>query len=223
MAHDKTYWTNLYNAGNCQYGLEPRSFLATCCNRLKKGKVLDLGMGEGQNAVFLAQKGHQVTGIDYCEQANTKTKQLSSQVGISVEVLNQDLDYYLFSVMEFQTVLMSFYKPASRMYEDIRKTLKPGGLFICQGYLAEQLPATQEGHELLLEECYRSNELLGYLKGFRVLYYEEGTFDGAKEVRAIAQKISDKDIARHVDPKATSKKLNVFEKQAEALFKKKKD
>ena len=39
-------------------------------------------MGEGRNAVFLAQKGHQVTGIDISSVAIKKARQLAKENGV---------------------------------------------------------------------------------------------------------------------------------------------
>ena len=60
----KEKWNKLYDGSGFLYGPEPLAFLKEQWGRLRKGKALDLAMGEGRNAVFLAQQGFPVVGFD---------------------------------------------------------------------------------------------------------------------------------------------------------------
>ncbi len=53
----KTYWDQHYNEKVFAQGKAPNEFLVEMLPRLEKGKVLDIAMGEGANAVYLAQQG----------------------------------------------------------------------------------------------------------------------------------------------------------------------
>ena len=44
--------------------LGPTEFLRNNIGLLQKGRVLDVAMGKGQNAVFLAKMGFDVEGVD---------------------------------------------------------------------------------------------------------------------------------------------------------------
>ena len=58
------YFEKLYKESECRWGLKQDFILAHFLDLVPKGMVLDLGMGEGRNAIFLAEKGFEVEGID---------------------------------------------------------------------------------------------------------------------------------------------------------------
>ena len=61
----RSTWDKMYSSPTYVFGKAPAKFLADNYDYLAPvSTVLDLGMGEGRNAVYLAQKGYQVTGID---------------------------------------------------------------------------------------------------------------------------------------------------------------
>lgn len=53
-------------------------------------RTVDLGCGTGRNALFLAQQGFHVTGIDYATSAIEKARQKAEMAGLEVELI---LDY----------------------------------------------------------------------------------------------------------------------------------
>jgi cyclopropane fatty-acyl-phospholipid synthase-like methyltransferase len=58
---------------------------------LLPGRAIDLGCGEGDNAIFLAQHGFQVTGIDFSPTAIDKARAKAREAGSEVEFLVDDL------------------------------------------------------------------------------------------------------------------------------------
>jgi len=57
-------WEERYAQPGCCCGREPVDFLREHLDELPRGAALDLAMGAGRNALFLAQHGFSVTGID---------------------------------------------------------------------------------------------------------------------------------------------------------------
>jgi len=47
-----------------------------------EGSILDAGCGTGENALFFAQRGHTVYGIDFLEKPISKAKQKAEQLGV---------------------------------------------------------------------------------------------------------------------------------------------
>ena len=68
---DKEKWNQRYNCKRYLYGKEPSAFLRQKINTLTKGDALVLAMGEGRNAVYLAQCGYRHLKI--CNQKMQKT------------------------------------------------------------------------------------------------------------------------------------------------------
>jgi tellurite methyltransferase len=103
--------------------------------RLQKGKALDIGMGEGANAVYLAQKGMQVKGFDISPIAVERALNLAKESGVNIEAKAADLDLFLMGLMEYDTIIMTFFKPPiPRYYSEIIRALKQGGTLLVHSY-----------------------------------------------------------------------------------------
>ena len=57
------------------------------------GRALDLGCGTGTNAIFLAQHGWQVQGIDFAVKAITQAKRKAQQANVAVDFRIGDVTY----------------------------------------------------------------------------------------------------------------------------------
>lgn len=87
----------LYNAWY-RYGTPPwagsvRSELRRLVEggQLSPGRACDLGCGEGDNAIFLAQHGFEVSGVDFAPAAIAKAKAKARRTGTAVNFLVDDL------------------------------------------------------------------------------------------------------------------------------------
>lgn len=140
-------WNERFSGEEYVYGTEPNDFLKEnrdLFNTLAMPqKILCLGEGEGRNAVFLAQQGHQVWALDYAQAGLEKTRQLAEQKQTRVHTIHADLTTYALPEAEYEAVIMIFcHLPSVNrpfLYEQVRKTLKPGGIFLAELYTPEQL------------------------------------------------------------------------------------
>src|SRR6476659_10030329 len=88
--YDESFWDKRYANPDYLYGTEPNSFLAEHCGLLS-GPVLSLSEGEGRNAVFLAARGLEVTGVDISSVALEKAKTLAKSRGVEFKTVVADL------------------------------------------------------------------------------------------------------------------------------------
>jgi 2-polyprenyl-3-methyl-5-hydroxy-6-metoxy-1,4-benzoquinol methylase len=86
---DKTYWNNLFINRNVI--LPPDNILIEKFQYFKKGSLLDIGCGDGRNALFFAERGYSVTCIDYSEIGLEKIKKLSERIKVDIKVKIVDL------------------------------------------------------------------------------------------------------------------------------------
>ena len=73
------------------WGTEPNRFLAEFAAGLSPRRVLDLGCGQGRNAVWLAKQGHTVAGVDQSEVGVDQSRRLAAEQGVQVEFALADL------------------------------------------------------------------------------------------------------------------------------------
>ncbi|MDD5627612.1 MAG: methyltransferase domain-containing protein [Elusimicrobia bacterium] len=61
---NRSYFKEAYRTGVHGWAAEPSPYVLRFLNRLKKGRLLDLGCGEGRHAIAAARLGFQVTAVD---------------------------------------------------------------------------------------------------------------------------------------------------------------
>jgi len=180
-------WNSKYQEKEFLYGREPMLALKNLLPELRPGKVIDIGMGEGRNAVYLAQKGFTVDGIDASSVAIDRAKKLALEKGVTVEAKVQNLDFFLMPLMKFDSVVMSYFRPQPRFFSEVRRGLVAGGTFLLEAYTTEHVRAHPNAG-IELEECFKPNEILGHLKDFHILYYRELLDGDAHTVQVLARK-----------------------------------
>ena len=138
-------WQGRYGVPEYIFGKEPNYFLAACEPLLpKSGKALTVADGEGRNGVWLAEKGFDVTSVDFSEAAQAKAATLAKERGVKIKLVHADVHAWPYPDAAFDLVaeiFTQFSSPAerARKWAGMRKALKPGGLLIVQGYTPKQL------------------------------------------------------------------------------------
>lgn len=182
-------WEARYASPGYLFGKEPIVSLKNYVSNLKAGKVLDVAMGEGRNAVFLAQSGFQVEGLDCSAKAVAKAKALADEKKVSAEAKTQNLDFFLMPLMKYDSIIMSYFKPLPRFFSEIKRGLVMGGTVLFEAYTTDHLKLQSSPNPLIdLDQCFKPNELLTQLKEFHILYYHEMVEGNSHLVRAIAKK-----------------------------------
>lgn len=138
-------WDERYASEGYLFGTEPNAFLVSQRNLLKPGmNCLAVADGEGRNGVWLAQQGLQVLSVEASPVALEKARRLAALRGATVEFEQADLARWSWGEERFDMVaaiFIQFAHPALRdqMFAQIKRSLKPGGLLLLQGYTPRQL------------------------------------------------------------------------------------
>ena len=138
-------WEGRFDVPDYVFGTEPNYFLASCKTLLpRSGKVLALADGEGRNGIWLAQQGLEVVSVDFSPAAQRKAAALAEERGVKIAFERIDVHRWDYPDAAFDVVVeifTQFSSPTERAtkWAGMRKTLKPGGLLIIQGYTPKQL------------------------------------------------------------------------------------
>ena len=84
-------WDARYETVGLVWTAEPNRLLVAEVTGLPAGRALDLGAGEGRNAVWLAEQGWQVTAVDYSRVGIDKGRALAAQRGVEVDWVVADV------------------------------------------------------------------------------------------------------------------------------------
>jgi len=161
-----TFWNERYSADELVYGAAPNEFLAGLAGQLpRSGHALDIGAGEGRNALFLASLGLDVLAVDQSEVGMQKALRLANERKLSLRVQAADLQHFDAEPNSFDVVSSIFvHLPAAlraAVHRRVAAWLKPGGAFILEAYAPDQIeretggpknPAHLASLEVLLDE-----------------------------------------------------------------------
>jgi tellurite methyltransferase len=169
----KTIWDEKYSRKSYVFGKSPALFLAENYHHIPfEASVLDMGMGEGRNAVFLAQKGYKVTGVDISSVAIKKSYILAREHGVKIKGIVASLKKYSIPPESFDAII-SFYYVDRTLVEKIKSWLKPGGILIYEAYTTKEMNR-KKTNTLNENEYLNEQELLKLFGGgMRVLKFEE--------------------------------------------------
>ena len=84
-------WDRKYAGRELLWTEAPSRFLVAEVADMTPGTALDLACGEGRNAVWLAEHGWDVTGVDFSEVAIRKARRLAAQRGVALDFVVSDL------------------------------------------------------------------------------------------------------------------------------------
>lgn len=122
-----------YAEKECLWGLSPDPLLVANIRDIPVGEALDLGTGEGRYALFLAENGFRVTGIDMSSRAIMKFLNIANKRKLRVEGLVMDVRNFEFKPSAYNFIVAShvlhFFgkKDVYELVSKIIRSLVPGG------------------------------------------------------------------------------------------------
>lgn len=183
------FWNERFDKEEFIFGKEPNEYLVDQSKRfLTPGnKVLCIADGEGRNGVWLAKQGMHVVGFDASDIALAKAKQFAKDNQVEVEYSFSDTDSFTWQTNSYDAVVGIFIQFAdpemrARIFSQAHQALKPGGIFILQGYTPKQLEY-KTGGPSLIEHLYTEEMIRELAEEFEILdlqCYEKELSEGAR-------------------------------------------
>ncbi len=183
------FWNQRFNSPDYIFGKAANVYLQAQAKRhLKAGdSVLCVADGEGRNSVWLAKQGMQVNAFDLSEVALSKAMALANDEAVQVDFTLASTDDWDWQAKQYDAVVGIFIQFANpvmrvRLFAQMVSSLKPGGLFILQGYTPKQLEF-KTGGPSILEHLYTEDmirSLIGKLEVIDLRVYEEILSEGTK-------------------------------------------
>jgi SAM-dependent methyltransferase len=181
-------WQTRFSAPEYIFGKEPNAFVKAHAYLLpKSGKALSIADGEGRNGVFLAEQGLDVLSIDFSPLAQEKARALAAERGVKLRTEQVDVMNWTWPPEAFDVVVgifMQFAQPAERakIFAGIKRTLKPGGLLLMEGYSPKQLEYKTGGPSELNQLYTRAllQEAFGDFSSLDIQEYEAVLNEGSR-------------------------------------------
>jgi SAM-dependent methyltransferase len=119
---DREEWNRRYADAELLWTAQPNRFLVAEADGLSPGQALDLACGEGRNAVWLAERGWQVTGVDFSDVALAKARELAAGRGVEAEWVHADLLDYRPARSAYDLVLVFYLQVPAPQRRQILRT-----------------------------------------------------------------------------------------------------
>ncbi len=149
------------------------------------GAILDAGCGTGENALFFAQRGHKVTGIDFLEAPIAEARRKAQQRGLQVNFLVMDalaltsLPEIFDSVIDCGLFHVFSDEDRARYVAGLASVVKPGGrvFLLC---FSDQEPPGAGPRRITRQEIYEA-----FSSGWQVESIEESRFETRTDLKDI--------------------------------------
>lgn len=131
--------TGLPEGSNHDHAIAPSPFLVESFDLLPRGLALDLAMGEGRNAIYLASRGYDVDGVDVNAEAVARVRAAARRLGAPIRAVvgNVEDGTYILPIETYDLIVVFHYLHRP-LFNDIRDGLKPGGAVVYQTFTTEQ-------------------------------------------------------------------------------------
>ena len=145
----KDFWNKRYSEQEFAYGTNQMSFLKLQIEKLKPGKALFLGEGEGRNAVFAAKLGWKVDAVDFSESGKRKALKLANENKVVINYTVTDFENYQFTENKYDLIVMIFLHLPAKInqiiFEGSVSSLKVNGKLIIETFGKEQINNSSGG------------------------------------------------------------------------------
>ncbi len=156
-------WNRVLTSNSPRINWQTNAFLVQMVKGRKPGRALDVGMGQGRNALWLAQQGWEVTGYDPADKAVALARDMAVKVGVKLNaVIAKDADFDM-GTTKWDLILLSYVEIRDNA-ERVIRALAPGGIVVAE-YFHQDSGNAPRG--------FADNELLRLFESLRVIRYED--------------------------------------------------
>ena len=165
-------WNGRYAARPLIWSAEPNATVVEQLTDMPPGRALDLGCGEGRNALWLAERHWQVTAVDFSSVAISKAKQIASRHTLKVDWINRDLGEFRPKSGHYELVLACFVHTSSAQRKvwlaRAAHAVRTGGTLLYLGHDPRN-PTEGFGGPKDLDVLPSASQLVSQLVGFEVV------------------------------------------------------
>jgi SAM-dependent methyltransferase len=151
-----------------------------------RGRALDIAMGSGRNALYLASLGFRVTGVDVSRVAVELCREKAARLGLAVEAIVADLEDYRLPTDTYDLII-NFHYLQRGLAGPMVQALRPGGVLVFESFTIDQLQYSYGPKDPAF--LLQPGELPEMFVGLETLLYYEGVIEGDRGPKAVAQLI----------------------------------
>jgi len=147
---DEAFWNERYRSADALWSGNPNRYLVSEASGLRAGTALDVGCGEGADALWLARRGWRVTGVDLSTVALERAAEHAAQAGAGIaaridwvhaDVIGWDPGAARYDLVSSQYIHLP---PEAReaLFRSLAGAVAPGGSLLIVGHHPSDLQTT---------------------------------------------------------------------------------
>lgn len=134
---DRDRWNERYRQGAYADREHPSPWLVDCLPEAPMGRALDVACGAGRNALYLAERGYAVTGVDISGEALSRARRSARTRGLKVDWIERDLDTGPGVRGPFDLIVLVRYVDLA-LLRALCRELAPAGCLVLEEHLATE-------------------------------------------------------------------------------------
>ncbi|TDD79862.1 class I SAM-dependent methyltransferase [Actinomadura rubrisoli] len=163
---DAQFWDERYRGRDRLFSGAPNGVLVTEATGLPPGQALDVGCGEGADALWLARRGWQVTAVDISQTALRRAAAAAADVPDRVAWARADLTVTPPPASAFDLVTVQYFplprRPGHAALRGLLDAVAPGGTLLVGSHDFADLPPGRE-HGFDPGDYYQPDDIAGLL------------------------------------------------------------
>jgi SAM-dependent methyltransferase len=145
MSERSDWWPllfdKIYASDRPNFSQNPSALLVEAVEGRPPGQALDVAMGQGRNALFLAQRGWTVTGFDVSDKGLEVATASASKAGVSMRAVKSSIEEFEYGTARWDLIALIYVPAIAHEGAAIAKlahALKPGGLLVIESFASDR-------------------------------------------------------------------------------------
>ncbi|SHJ72976.1 methyltransferase domain-containing protein [Alicyclobacillus tolerans] len=175
-------YDEVYSKPEFYWGQEPNNLCKRAVKLIEaKGKVIDLGCGEGKDMIHFARNGFDAVGVDLSKPGLQKAEKWAEKEGLQVATVQANINEFNLTAMfdvVYSSGTLTYIVPTLRhdMFMNYKEHTNVGGFNVFNVFVEK--PFIETAPDWGTDEYfYRSGDLLSFYWDWEIISFEEVIFD----------------------------------------------
>jgi SAM-dependent methyltransferase len=131
----------IYASDRPNFSQNPSTVLVEAIEGVKPGRALDVAMGQGRNALFLAQRGWTVTGFDISNEGLNVARSNAKKAGVPLTAQRSSIEDFNYGEGQWDLIALIYVPNGAHegaAMTRLARALKPGGLLVIESFASDR-------------------------------------------------------------------------------------
>ena len=136
----------IYASDRPNFSQNPSTVLVEATEGVKPARALDVAMGQGRNALFLAQRGWAVTGFDISTEGLNVARANAKKAGVLLTAQRSSIEDFSYGEAQWDLIALIYVPNVAHegaAMTRLARALRPGGLLVLESFASDSQSASR--------------------------------------------------------------------------------